>query len=82
LWLVALCNLVEVYRRFKGACCPHHQDTHCHDDGGSKYLLNVGKLKSDCIAQQATRQLLIILGLCLTLEKVMFSLPIFIYYHS
>jgi hypothetical protein len=26
-WVVAPCNLVEVYRRFRGACCLHHQGT-------------------------------------------------------
>jgi hypothetical protein len=25
-WVVALCRLVEVYRRFRGACCLYHQD--------------------------------------------------------
>jgi hypothetical protein len=24
-WDVELCSLVEVYRRFRGACCLHHQ---------------------------------------------------------
>jgi hypothetical protein len=24
-WAVAPCSLVEVYRRFRGACCLHHQ---------------------------------------------------------
>jgi hypothetical protein len=24
-WDVAPCSLVEVYRRFRGACCLHHQ---------------------------------------------------------
>jgi hypothetical protein len=24
-WGVAPCSLVEVYRRFRGACCLHHQ---------------------------------------------------------
>jgi hypothetical protein len=24
-WAVALCSLVEVYRRFRGACCLHHR---------------------------------------------------------
>jgi hypothetical protein len=24
-WVVAPCSLVEVYRRFRGACCPHYQ---------------------------------------------------------
>jgi hypothetical protein len=23
-WVVALCSLVKVYRRFRGACCLHH----------------------------------------------------------
>jgi hypothetical protein len=27
-WVVAPCRLVEVYRRFRGACCLHHQDDH------------------------------------------------------
>jgi hypothetical protein len=26
-WDVAPCNLAEVYRRFKGACCLHYQGT-------------------------------------------------------
>jgi hypothetical protein len=29
-WVVAPCSLVEVYRRFRGACCLHHQGRlHC-----------------------------------------------------
>jgi hypothetical protein len=24
-WVVALCSLVEVYQRFRGPCCLHHQ---------------------------------------------------------
>jgi hypothetical protein len=24
-WVLAPCSLVEVHRRFKGACCLHHQ---------------------------------------------------------
>jgi hypothetical protein len=24
-WVVAPCSLVEVYRRFRGTCCLHHQ---------------------------------------------------------
>jgi hypothetical protein len=24
-WVLAPCSLVEVYRRFRGACCLHHQ---------------------------------------------------------
>jgi hypothetical protein len=26
LWVVAPCSLVEVYQRFRGPCCPHHQE--------------------------------------------------------
>jgi hypothetical protein len=36
-WTVALCSLVEVYRRFRGSCCLHHQ-THRPDDEGNKHL--------------------------------------------
>jgi hypothetical protein len=32
-WVVAPCSLVEVYRRFKGACCLHHKG-----DVGSKHV--------------------------------------------
>jgi hypothetical protein len=24
-WVIAPCSLVQVYRRFRGACCLHHQ---------------------------------------------------------
>jgi hypothetical protein len=34
-WVVAPCSLVEVYQRFRGPCCLHHQGP---DDGGSKDL--------------------------------------------
>jgi hypothetical protein len=27
-WIVAPCSLVEVYQRFRGTCCLHHQGTH------------------------------------------------------
>jgi hypothetical protein len=42
-WLVLPCSLVEVYRRFSRDCCLHQEG----DDGGSKHLLNVGKLLPD-----------------------------------
>jgi hypothetical protein len=32
-WVVAPCSLVEVYQRFRGPCCLHHQGdetTHLH----------------------------------------------------
>jgi hypothetical protein len=39
-WVVAPCSLVEVYRRFRGACCVSHQGDR-PDDGDSKHLWNV-----------------------------------------
>jgi hypothetical protein len=30
-WNVALCSLVEVYRRFRGTCCLHHQGDDSQD---------------------------------------------------
>jgi hypothetical protein len=55
-WVVAPCRPVEVYRRFKGACCLHHQGDECPDDGGRKHLWNVGKLLPDYTTQQPTTQ--------------------------
>jgi hypothetical protein len=43
-WDMALCSLVEVDRRFRGAYCLHRQGDHRPDYGGSKHLLNVGQL--------------------------------------
>jgi hypothetical protein len=40
-WVVAPCSLVEVYRRFRGPCCLHHQVTHRPDDGGIFVYLDV-----------------------------------------
>jgi hypothetical protein len=40
-WVVAPCCLVEVYQRFRGAYCLHHQGDnrpHPPDNGGSKHL--------------------------------------------
>jgi hypothetical protein len=31
-WVVAPCSLVEVYQRFRGPCCLHHQGNRL-DDG-------------------------------------------------
>jgi hypothetical protein len=46
-WVVAPCSLVEVYWRFRGSCCLHHQGTHRSD---------VGKILPDYMAQQPRRQ--------------------------
>jgi hypothetical protein len=54
LWVVALCSLEEVYQRFRGPCCLHHQGG--PDDGGSKNLRNVGKLLPDYMVLQPKRQ--------------------------
>jgi hypothetical protein len=51
-WVMAQCSLVDVYRRFRDTCCLHHQG----DDGGRKYLWNVGKLLPDYTALQPRRQ--------------------------
>jgi hypothetical protein len=48
------CSLVDVYRRFRGACYFHHQGR--PDDGGNKHLWNFGKLLPDYKAQQPRRQ--------------------------
>jgi hypothetical protein len=45
-WDVAPCSLVEVYRRFRGACCLHHQAMSTH----------VGKLLTDHTAQHPRKQ--------------------------
>jgi hypothetical protein len=37
-WVVAPYNLVEVYQRFRGPCCLHHQGDDDCPDGGSKDL--------------------------------------------
>jgi hypothetical protein len=39
-WVVAACSLIEVYRRFRGTCCLHHQGTHRPDDVGNTSLVN------------------------------------------
>jgi hypothetical protein len=52
-WVVTPCSLVEVYRRFSGACCLHHQA----NDGDGKHLRNVRKLLPDYTAKQPRRQM-------------------------
>jgi hypothetical protein len=54
-WVVVPCSLVEVYRRFRGACF-HHQQGKRPDDGGSKHLRNESKLLPDYTVQQPRRQ--------------------------
>jgi hypothetical protein len=46
-WVVAPRNLVEIYRRFRGACCRDRPY-----DGGIRHLWIVSKLLPDCEAQQ------------------------------
>jgi hypothetical protein len=49
LWVVAPCSLVEVYRRFRGACCLYHQ--------GDKYSSPWWqKQQADYTAQHPKRQ--------------------------
>jgi hypothetical protein len=47
-WDIALCSLVEVDRRFRGAYWLH---PHIIDDGGSKRLWNVGQILLEYTAQ-------------------------------
>jgi hypothetical protein len=51
--VVAPCSLIEVFQRFRGTCCLHHQGD---EDGGSKHLRNVGKLLPDYTVLQSRRQ--------------------------
>jgi hypothetical protein len=39
-WIVEPCSLVEVYRRFRGACCLHHQGDESPCDGGTITSVN------------------------------------------
>jgi hypothetical protein len=55
-WDVVPYSLVEVYRRFRGDCCLHHQGTHRPHKGDSKHLYNVCKLIPDYTAQHPRRQ--------------------------
>jgi hypothetical protein len=56
-WVVSPCILVEIYQRFRGPCCLHHQgDETRPDDGSSKVLWNVGKFLPDYTALQPRRQ--------------------------
>jgi hypothetical protein len=36
-WVVAPCSLVNLYRRFRGSCCLHHQGDR-PDDLGNKHV--------------------------------------------
>jgi hypothetical protein len=54
-WVVAPCSLVEIYQRFRGPCCFHHQGDR-PDDGGSKDFWNVGKSLPDYTVLQPRRQ--------------------------
>jgi hypothetical protein len=62
-WVVAPCSLVEVYRRFRGACCLHHQG----DDGdhlhymylcvsqGFIHILNIFKAGFEVLTAVSTK---------------------------
>jgi hypothetical protein len=48
-WVLAPCSLVEVCRRFRGACCLHHQgkvqrEWHFGGEGGVKGLYSLQEL--------------------------------------
>jgi hypothetical protein len=44
-WVVAPCSLVEVYRRFRGACCLNHQSDDHPDDGSATTKKTVSNLQ-------------------------------------
>jgi hypothetical protein len=50
-WAVAPCILVEVQRRFTGACYLYHKDDR-PDYGGSRHFWNVPELLPECMGQQ------------------------------
>jgi hypothetical protein len=50
-WVVAPFSLVQVYRRFRGACCLHYQE----EDRGSEHLRNVSRLLPEYTALQSAR---------------------------
>jgi hypothetical protein len=39
-WVVAPCSLVEVYQRFRGTCCLHHQSDEMEAARTSETLVN------------------------------------------
>jgi hypothetical protein len=44
-WVVAPCSLVEVYQRFRGTCCLHHQ--------GDEVLTCILSVKHSCVLECA-----------------------------
>jgi hypothetical protein len=56
-WDVALCSLVEIYRRYTGAFTHHHQgDSGRRDDGGSKHLRNIDQFIPHYMSQHSKSQ--------------------------
>jgi hypothetical protein len=53
-WVVAPCNLIDVYRHFRGACCLHHQGSPWW--WRQQHLWNDGKFLLDYMAQEPRRQ--------------------------
>jgi hypothetical protein len=45
-WVVAACSLVEVYQRFRGPCCLHHQGERYIFD---IYFFEVGNAVNSCL---------------------------------
>jgi hypothetical protein len=46
-WVVAPCSLVEVYRRFRGACCLHHQSNKCTSETSVNFYQNTQRNSKD-----------------------------------
>jgi hypothetical protein len=47
-WVVAPCSLVEVYQRFRGTCCLHHQ--------GNRFLTLIGNFRKNNQVRSLTFQ--------------------------
>jgi hypothetical protein len=66
-WVVAPCSLVEFYRRFKGACCLHHQgDARLHSATTQKTAIFINDFLSSWDKQQ------VYLKLYMTLSMLVF----------
>jgi hypothetical protein len=45
-WTVAPCSLVEVYQRFRGPCCLHHQGDRYNPEDSHPHTHRLDNLKS------------------------------------
>jgi hypothetical protein len=74
-WDVAPCSLLEIDRRFRGACCLHDR---C-DDGGSKHLWNIGQFLRDCTAT-SQKAVIFVLAAVRTPNITWKTFPLLVYF--